>query len=134
MKSLRPKQPLWTIWHILIDCSKRGKLLFNKINIFRSTYLDEVFERLHFIKFSQCSFQEFWRLNSKNRWRGKVHKTLSMCGPVTRNTKKDDVRKRKGTDGKTAEKVMVRTQWIFFFSFFFTYSQAGTLILFHMGL
>ena len=34
-----------------------------------------------------------------------------MCGPVTRNTKKDDVRKRKGTDGKTAEKVMVRTQW-----------------------
>lgn len=134
MKSLRPKQPLWTIWHILIDCSKRGKLLFNKINIFRSTYLDEVLERLHFIKFSQCSFQEFWRLNSKNRWRGKVHKTLSMCGPVTRNTKKDDVRKRKGTDGKTAEKVMVRTQWIFFSVFFFTYSQAGTLILFHMGL
>ena len=35
-----------------------------------------------------------------------------MCGPYRPGTKnKDDVRKRKGTDGKTAEKVMVPSQW-----------------------
>ena len=134
MKSLRPKQPLWTIWHILIDCSKRGKLLFNKINIFRSTYLDEVLERLHFIKFSQCSFQEFWRLNSKNRWRGKVHKTLSMCGPVTRNTKKRWCQKEERDWWENCWESDGPYTVDFFFSIFFTYSQAGTLILFHMGL